>query len=439
MQTGQVARGRRDWRDDVLTMRHVLIAWELGGGYGHIARLLPIATELSRRDIRVTFVVERMRPFDWPIENDTGEESRPKDVSLELFLKMQGFACVELPVNDAPVKSDNVLVCFAELILRAGFVDTQCASLRIRAFIKLILTQKADAVIADFSPMMLYAAQVADVAVVNLGHGFEIPALMRTSEGVVNLDVTSYVPWQPKMPDAVGFYTKELDLAMARLAQTFGHYAPSALHDMYKPDVCALCTWPELDHFNRDEQLSNYVGPIWTEMSTKQVHWPDNERPRVLCYLNASFEDVSPLVLALQQLDCEAIIIHPGGNWVVENGVSLDSIQYVTYMCALATVLDQATLVVCHGGMGMTARALACGKPLILLPLNLEQLLVDRRLVQQRFGLAAAIKPDCDVITRMLKEILANDVYRQSAQSYSNKYRNMDSSTSVQNVINFLL
>jgi hypothetical protein len=74
-----------------------------------------------------------------------------------------------------------------------------------------------------------------------------------------------------------------------------------------------------------------------------------------------------------------------------------------------------------------------------LLPLNLEQLLVDRRLVQQRFGLATAINPSRDVFERMLKEILTNDVYEQSAKAYSIKYRNMDSSICVQNVINFLL
>lgn len=37
----------------------VLLAWELGGGMGHIQRLLPIAVELAAREHRVVFALRR--------------------------------------------------------------------------------------------------------------------------------------------------------------------------------------------------------------------------------------------------------------------------------------------------------------------------------------------------------------------------------------------
>ncbi len=40
-------------------MRHVLTAWEPGGGYGHMARLLPIAYAMREGNVRVTFAGRR--------------------------------------------------------------------------------------------------------------------------------------------------------------------------------------------------------------------------------------------------------------------------------------------------------------------------------------------------------------------------------------------
>ena len=38
----------------------VLVAWELGGGMGHVARLLPVARELAAQGHRAIFVVKNL-------------------------------------------------------------------------------------------------------------------------------------------------------------------------------------------------------------------------------------------------------------------------------------------------------------------------------------------------------------------------------------------
>src|SRR3546814_15079323 len=58
-----------DWSSDVcssdlkgpLAMAHILVGYELGGGHGHVHRLMPLVRALEQRGHRVTFFLRNIR------------------------------------------------------------------------------------------------------------------------------------------------------------------------------------------------------------------------------------------------------------------------------------------------------------------------------------------------------------------------------------------
>jgi UDP:flavonoid glycosyltransferase YjiC (YdhE family) len=79
-------------------------------------------------------------------------------------------------------------------------------------------------------------------------------------------------------------------------------------------------------------------------------------------------------------------------------------------------------MVVCHASHQMTAQALLAGKPVLLLPTQLEQFLIMRRLV--RFGAALGIAPevvDADYAAA-LKALAENRDYSDKARDFERRY-----------------
>ena len=83
---------------------------------------------------------------------------------------------------------------------------------------------------------------------------------------------------------------------------------------------------------------------------------------------------------------------------------------------------DDADLVVCHGSHQVTAEALLAGKPLLLLPTQVEQFLTTRRVVRQgaALGIMPAV-PGPDFSTA-LHTLLSDPTHTARAQEFSRRY-----------------
>jgi MGT family glycosyltransferase len=94
-----------------------------------------------------------------------------------------------------------------------------------------------------------------------------------------------------------------------------------------------------------------------------------------------------------------------------------------------ASVLDQADLVVCHGGSGTAFGALAAGVPMVVVPLFADQFENGRRIADRGAGLVVVVKEstaaplgpgigeeDASRITAGIVSVLATSSYRRSAR-----------------------
>ena len=101
---------------------------------------------------------------------------------------------------------------------------------------------------------------------------------------------------------------------------------------------------------------------------------------------------------------------------------------------SVSRVLPQAQLVACHGSHQMTAQTLLAGKPLLMLPTQLEQFLIMRRVV--RFGAGLGVDPgvpDADY-GKALEEVSAPR-YAARAGEFAARYAAHDSGAALATMV----
>jgi UDP:flavonoid glycosyltransferase YjiC (YdhE family) len=91
----------------------------------------------------------------------------------------------------------------------------------------------------------------------------------------------------------------------------------------------------------------------------------------------------------------------------------------------LASACEQAALVVCHGGAGVTAACLQAAAPMLLLPMHMEQLTSARRLAA--LGVATVVPTPLagtalsDWVAKAASALITGEAVRGSAQAASRR------------------
>jgi len=89
---------------------------------------------------------------------------------------------------------------------------------------------------------------------------------------------------------------------------------------------------------------------------------------------------------------------------------------------AASRFLAQCDVVVCHGSHQMSAQSLLAGRPMLMLPTQLEQFLITRRVV--RYGAALGVlaeQADADY-DAALKALTREPKYAEMARDFARRY-----------------
>jgi MGT family glycosyltransferase len=130
------------------------------------------------------------------------------------------------------------------------------------------------------------------------------------------------------------------------------------------------------------------VGPgVWDPSSAEPAWLKEIRRPIVLVTISTVFQDDAKLInTALEALADEPYDV------VVTTG-SLDPESFTRPPNATlrrfvphSLVIDKAAAVVCHGGMGITQKAILAGVPVCVVPFGRDQLEVARRVIEAGAG-----------------------------------------------------
>jgi MGT family glycosyltransferase len=171
---------------------------------------------------------------------------------------------------------------------------------------------------------------------------------------------------------------------------------PLADHsELYRRAPVCLYYTAEPFEYARSDWPPNYrlVGPGVWDPPADQPEWLDRiERPLVLVTCSSEFQNDRRLIdTALEALADEDLFVvaTAAGNDLSATTVPANARveSYVPH----AAILARAACVVCHGGMGITQKALAAGVPVCVVPFGRDQLEVAGHVKANRAG--AVLQP----------------------------------------------
>lgn len=384
----------------------ILIAWQHGGNLGHLGRLLPVAQGLRARGRTVLFAVA-----------DAAAAAR--------HLEPAGFEWVAIPVPVA-VPVEGQVLNHAGILLRCGFADAADAvAAQVREWQALFRATQARVLLADAAPLALYAAHAAALPVLALGHGFEVPPA---------LPGLNFAPWLPAAREDAAATEKRLAHALEALARHLdAPAAPRSLGELFPGQSCVLCTWEELDHFDRPGQPA-YVGPVWGDLAQgPQVGFKRTEGPKVLAYLNLIDKRYDLLWQALTASGAEVLVLSPGGTPWAHDAARGWGVEVVDHPVDLAPLLAHADAVVNHGGMATCSMALLAGKPLLVLPQNAEQGILAHRLARRALATATVRLRDKANMQQRAQALL-DDSPRAAVAALATRYRGYTPAAAVDSI-----
>ena len=327
------------------------MAWELGGDYGHLMRFLTLAHELASRGHDPVFALRELTHVD-------------------AVLRDTPFIVHQAPVWMASVAGLPPVLSFAETLMRLGFLHPASLAGLCRAWRALIGAIRPQLLIFDYAPTGLLATRTLGLPRVQFGSSFSIPP--RTEPMPV------YRWWRPAdTRRAIGTERTVLECANAVLAR-LGDPPMRALADLLDTEETIIAGSAELDQYP-----GRSGGVYWGDVAnlTRGVppSWPIVGRKRVFAYVKPHYRDFTPLLEAFTRVDAAFVIHAPGLPSSLVRKYTAANTAFSDEPVRMEDARRDCDLVICHAGASTVEASLAAGKPLVLLPQHLEQMMTAKR------------------------------------------------------------
>lgn len=340
-------------------MARILICWELGAGYGHLARLAPVARALAALGHEVAVAA--------------------RDI-LSAHAMLGGFAIHQAPIRLSGTALPGAALNYADILMRSGLSDGPAITALIAAWRALFDALSPDLIVADHAPTALLAARAGNRKAAALGTGFAVPPPLNPMPTVL--------PWR-QVDTAALEQTEARFLAAANDALTGLDAAPlNAVADLFDVAAALPCTWPELDHY-AERPDRGHPGPVMQPTPGATPEWPAGGDGRIFAYLSAEHPATATLLERLADMNKAAVVHVRNATPALTARLSKGGgpVRIYAERIDAAAALAACDIVVTHGGHGLISAALAAGRPILSLPGVIEQAMLSFRVAKAGFGL----------------------------------------------------
>jgi hypothetical protein len=373
-------------------MATVLLAWELGGGLGHLVNLLPLAKGLSERG---HCVVAALRELSFA-------EKVFGDIDIRYF-QTPAFARPPQPID--PIRN------FAQILYNNGFHDPAALQFIAKAWRNLYSYVKPDLIVFDHSPIALLAARGWDTKKALIGTGFFCP--------IDEYPLTDLRPW---LSDAREKLEKDEEYVCSAANRTIASLGGKPLEHLarlyYDIDENFLVTFPELDHYGIRRE-ARYYGS-WTDVGGKAPVWPDRAGKRIFAYLKP-FPALPNLLALLNDLRFPTIVYAGSLGTNLIQKFQSNTLHFETERLDMSRMCRQCDAAILNGNHGTTVSMLLAGRPTLQLPMYLEQWLFSKAV--ERLGAGIVVPADQPDQTNMqLTELLQFEGYGKSAEEFARQH-----------------
>jgi len=340
-------------------MSGIVFAWELGAHTGHVTTLMPVAQAMRARGHDVRFLLRELK--------SGADLAGARDIPRAAAPIWVGPARYEYPLN------------FGQILHNFGYQYPQSVRQLIDAWRERLAG--ADAVVANVAPAAHLAARTLGIPSFEISQGFHVPPPAMPAPPLRH--------WEPAA--RVDLEAGDRAVLAAVNATLAAHgAAPLATIGELFDGRAMLLTYPELDVYP-ERGPADYYGVTRSAEGSAAPDWPAGSGPKVFGYVYNYFSGLDPLLAALARMQARTLLLCRGAHPDLVRKYTGGSVKVLNEPMSVSRVLPQADLVVCHGSHQMTAQSLLAGKPLLMLPTQLEQFLIMRRVV--RFGAALGVEP----------------------------------------------
>jgi UDP:flavonoid glycosyltransferase YjiC (YdhE family) len=375
-------------------MSRILLAWELGANLGHIDRQLVIARALREHGHEPVFVLRDL------------SRAYPRVAAAGFRI---GQAPVWLPRLNQPPRQGN----FTNVLTAAGWLDPAGLAGLVAGWQSWLDLVQPDALLVDHAPTALLAARGLGVPVWACGSGFEIPPAVQGC----------FAPFFPDRPaDAQacpGWDAALLPTVNAALAM-MGRGPLQRLTEIFDGVGKAMLTLPELSHYgDQGAQDANvhWVGPIYADGQGVHASWPAGDGARVFVYVEPGHPDFEALIGALRAQGVRALVHAKGLAPQAAQRLGGGSVRFEAAPVRMDEAMAGADAVICHGGQGTLAAALLAGKPVLVVPTQLEQAMAARRLVAGGLGVAVELGTRSPTYGPLVRRVLTDTALAAAARA----------------------
>lgn len=320
----------------------------------------------------------------------------------------------QAPVWQLPLAGQPPPATYAELLLHAGYLDAARLQGLAQAWRTLLQALQPDLLVADHAPTALLAARGLPMRRLLAGTGFFVPPQRQP--------MPPFREWTPIAPHRVRAAEERALATCNQLLSSWGEPPLAALHELLAADARCLLTWPALDAYaaaREGEPTTHYLGPLPGRDQGALPGWPAGGFGRVLAYLRPEPAATEAALSVLQAGPWSTVACVPGLAVSLKQRHASPHLQLVGMPLNMARLAAQADAVLCHAGAGTVHAALLQGRPVVMLPMQAEQLLTARRV--QAAG-AGALLLEGEVpaqLPALLHAAVAGGPMRQAAARFA--------------------
>lgn len=368
-------------------MRTILLAWEFGGGFGHVVILRQIAARLKAHGFRFVAAV--------------------KNLGAAAALAEDGIELLQAPLWKEPQSSATL----GDMLGDFGFADPQALRPRMEAWCTIIDRHKPALVFTDYAPGANLAAR-GRVPLAVVGNGYTLPPPEMACFPPLH-DAAPPVWREQQILDSINSVASALRLQSLRW-----------LPELFDGDVKWVYTFPLLDPYAAWRQYPAQ-GPVMEDPEPRDANpdeiliylsWPSMQRPLLPALLPFA-DSIRIFAPALPEHERAAAI---------GLGMRLEAKPF-----RLMQDLARARLVI-HLGSGGTATSCAwAGVPQLACAMDIEKELNGKALARAGIGkLIPIYDPAVALSDEMVAEALADEAMATRAQAIGEalrtQYRNAD-------------
>ena len=374
-------------------MSKFLYAWEFGANFGHIGAFLPLARALRQRGHDVRWAVSQ-----------TGPAARL--LADEGFTWLQAPTCVETPRDGPPLS-------YSDILLRFGYARNEDLLGIVVAWRELMRVTGAQAVLADHAPTAILAARTLGIPVMLFGSGFFVPPRQRP--------LPNMRPWLAVPPGQLDVLDNQALASINYVLERFSRPALGAVAQLFDVAEDTLLGFPELDHY-ADRGPARYWGNLPDAGVGDAPSWPKLEGKRIFGYLRTGTRHHEAALAALHALGEPAVVFFPDAPPALIERYAAPHLVFCATPLDLAQTAREAHAAITYASLSTTTSFLLMGKPLLLLPGQLEQFLLARRVEEMGAGLIVNPEQPPTDLQLKLQRVLFEPDFSLNARAFARKY-----------------